>query len=203
MVSSALPGDGKTFTCVNLALSLSLEKDYMVLLVDGDVAKPHLSNTFDIAKEPGLLDLLEDPNLDIESAVVPTNVRGLSLLPVGRRSETATELLASARMRQVVTKLEELDPHLIVIVDSPPVLLTSEARVLASLFSQVVLVVRASTTPQHAVMEAVRIIGEGPRLGLVLNQVYHSVADPYGYYGEYYPSKDTEGGGDPSGTSPP
>ena len=193
MVSSALPGDGKTFTSVNLALSLALEKDYSVLLVDGDSAKPHLSRTFGIDREPGLLDLLEDPSLDVESVIAPTSVRGLSLLPVGRRTENATELLASARMRQVVAKLESLDPHLLVLVDSAPILLTSESRVLASLFAQVVLVVRATGTPQHAVLEAVRIVGEGPRLGLVLNQANNGPGDPYGYYGEYYPAKETDG----------
>jgi exopolysaccharide/PEP-CTERM locus tyrosine autokinase len=202
MVTSALPGDGKTFTSLNLAFSLSLERDYSVLLVDGDVAKPRLSNTFGLGKEPGLLDLLEDPNLDVESAVVPTTVHGLSLLPVGRRSETATELLASARMRQVVEKLEELDSHLIVIVDSPPVLLTSEARVLASLFAQVVMVVRASETPQHAVMEAVRIIGEGPRIGLVLNQASNQGGDPYGYYGGEHSGKQTQDRTDSGNGSP-
>lgn len=197
MVSSAFPGEGKTFTSINLALSLSLEKDHTVVLVDGDVAKPHVSRTFGVAEEPGLLDVLADPNVPLESVILPTDVPRLRILPAGRRSDTATELLASARMRGVIEKLAALDPQGIVVVDSPPILLTSEARVLASLFGQVVLVVRASKTPQQAVLEAIRVIGDGPRVGLVLNQA--SGAGPSGYYYGYgYGYGYGQGGGDSS-----
>lgn len=187
MVSSALPGEGKTFTAINLALSLSLERDHSVLLVDGDVPKPHVSRIFSVENEPGLLDALADPSIPAHSVVLPTSVRGLSILPVGRRTDTATELLASARMRQVISQLEQLDPAGLVLVDSPPILLTSEARVLASLFGQVVLVVLAGATPQQAVNDALEIIGEGPRIGLVLNQAVHDdVGGGYYGYGQYY-----------------
>jgi protein-tyrosine kinase len=182
MVTSALPGEGKTFTSLNLALSLALEKDHGLVLVDGDVAKPQLSNVLGVAGEPGLLDLLVDPKLSLNSVVRPTSVRGLSMLPVGRRTDTATELLASARMRQILSQLEQLDPHGMVLVDSPPLLVTSEARVLASLFAQVVMVISAGTTPRAAVTEAINIVGQGPRLGLVLNQASHDLLTG-GYYG--------------------
>jgi exopolysaccharide/PEP-CTERM locus tyrosine autokinase len=182
MVTSALPGEGKTFTSLNLALSLALEKDHGLVLVDGDVAKPQLSNVLGVAGEPGLLDLLVDPKLSLNSVVRPTSVRGLSMLPVGRRTDTATELLASARMRQILSQLEQLDPHGMVLVDSPPLLVTSEARVLASLFAQVVIVISAGTTPRAAVTEAINIVGPGPRLGLVLNQASHDLLTG-GYYG--------------------
>lgn len=187
MVTSALPGEGKTFTALNLALSLALEKDHSVILMDGDAPKPHVSHVLGVSSEPGLLDLLTEPARDVESLLLPTDVRGLYVLPVGRRSESATELLASARMRQVVSALEGLDENCIVLLDSPPILLTSEAQVLASLFGQVVMVVRAGVTPQQAVTDALGIIGEGPRVGLVLNQALHdnSVGGYYGYgYGD-------------------
>ncbi|MCW5570591.1 MAG: hypothetical protein KIT78_05810 [Steroidobacteraceae bacterium] len=187
MVTSALPGEGKTFTAVNLALSLALEKDHSVILVDGDAPKPHVSQAFGLGGEPGLLDLLANPAMEVATAVLPTDVRGLHLLPIGRRAESATELLASARMRQVVDELGRLDDNAIVLLDSPPMLLTSEAQVLASLFGQVVLVVAAGRTPQQAVVDALGIIGEGPRVGLVLNQALHdnNVGGYYGYgYGD-------------------
>ena len=187
MVTSALPGEGKTFTAVNLALSLALEKDHSVILIDGDAPKPHVSQAFGIGGEPGLLDLLANPGMAVESAVLSTDVRGLYMLPIGRRSESATELLASARMRQVVDELGRLDDDCIVLLDSPPILLTSEAQVLASLFGQLLLVVRAGGTPQQAVADALGIIGEGPRVGLVLNQALHdnSIGGYYGYgYGD-------------------
>jgi receptor protein-tyrosine kinase len=185
MVTSALPGEGKTFTSMNLAMSLALEKDYSVILVDGDAPKPHISHTLGLGSEAGLFDVLSDPSRPIESVVLPTSIKGLSVLPVGHRSDTATELLASARTRQVIAELEALDPRVIVLVDSPPILLTSEARVLASLFGQVLLVVSAGRTPQQAVAHSLEIIGEGPRVGLVLNQAIHDT-ETGGYYGYGY-----------------
>lgn len=193
MVSSALPGDGKSFTSVNLALSMALEKDHTVLLVDGDVAKPHVSQAFGAGDRPGLLDVLSDTGRSIESVILPTSIPRLSLLPVGRRTEHAPELLASARMRALIQYLEELDPAGIVLVDSPPILLTSEARVLASLFGQVLLVVKATVTPQQAVLEAVRIIGEGPKVSLVLNHVAGAGTAAYHYgYGYGYGAPEEE-----------
>ena len=181
MVTSALPGEGKTFTALNLALSLALEKDHSVILMDGDAPKPHVSHVLGVSSEPGLLDLLTEPARDVESLLLPTDVRGLYVLPVGRRSESATELLASARMRQVVSALEGLDENCIVLLDSPPILLTSEAQVLASLFGQVVMVVRAGVTPQQAVTDALGIIGEGPRRALNCALHDNSVGGYYGY----------------------
>lgn len=199
MVSSALPGEGKTFTAVNLALSLAMEKDHSVLLVDGDVAKPNISQIFGAGSEPGLLELLADANRSVESVLLSTDTPHLSLLPAGQPSEVATELLASARMRQVLARLEHLDPHLLVVFDSPPILLTSEARVLAGLFEQVVLVVRAGTTQQQAVLDAIEAIGEKPGLRLVLNQAHRAgaAANYYGYgyvygYGAGETSKSTQ-----------
>lgn len=182
MVASALPGDGKTYTGVNLALSMALEKDRSVLLVDGDIAKPHVSRLFGVENEPGLLDVLKDPAKEVESVILPTDIRGLSVLPAGSHSETATELLASERMAQIVTRLSQLSTRGIVLFDSLPLLITSEARVLLTLMGQIVLVVRANVTPQHAVKDAVEMIGD-KKLWLVLNQ-----ADVHGAIGYYYGS---------------
>lgn len=188
MVSSALPGEGKTFTAVNLALSIAMEKDHAVLLVDGDVAKPNISQIFGALDEPGLLDLLADTGRDVESVILSTDTPRLSILPAGTRSQQATELLASARMRQVVENLERLDRRLLIVIDSPPILLTSEARVLAALFEQVVLVVRSGATQQQAVLDALEAIGDKPGLRLVLNQATHSgpTSNYYGYGDAYY-----------------
>jgi protein-tyrosine kinase len=191
MVSSALPGEGKTFTSINLAMSLSLEKDHSVLLIDGDAPKPRLSHTLGIQKEPGLLDALVDPSIAVESLVLATNIPGLSVLPVGLRTDSATELMASARMRQIVQVLEQLDPNGIVLLDSSPILLTSEARVLSTVFGQVVLVVRAGGTPQQAVKDALTMIGDASRIGIVLNQAIHEDVGSYYGYSSYYGSSGT------------
>jgi protein-tyrosine kinase len=188
LVASALPGDGKTFTAINLALSMALEKDISVLLVDADVAKRHLARVFGVAEEQGLMDVLRDGNLDVESLILPTDVPGLSILPAGRSSDTNTELLASARMESVIRQLGAADANRIVVLDSPPLLLTTESRVLATLAGQVVLVVRANWTPQQAVLDAVQLIGEERTTGVVLNQS----EDPMrrGYY-QHYGEEDT------------
>jgi exopolysaccharide/PEP-CTERM locus tyrosine autokinase len=185
MMASALPGDGKTFTSINLALSIARERDVSVLIMDADVAKPHISRIFGIDQEPGLLDALADDNLDIESLVLPTDVDGLSVLPAGRRHEAATELLASERMDQVITRLAARDPRRIVLLDSPPLLLSSESRALVHVAGQVVLVVRAGGTPRQAVEEAIGYIGEGKPLGLILNQSMLALSEGYYGYGSY------------------
>ena len=133
MMASALPGDGKTFTSINLALSMARERDVSVVLVDADTPKPHVSRIFGVEKEPGLLDALGEPNVDIESFVLPTDVGGLSILPAGKTHDGATELLASSRMASVVTRLVARDPRRIVLFDSPPLLVSSESRALSAI----------------------------------------------------------------------
>lgn len=183
MIGSALPGDGKTFTGINLAFSMAREKDHSVILVDGDVIKPHVSNLFGIDKEPGLLDALANPAIDITSLVLPTDIPGLSLLPSGVPTETATELLASDRMAQIVQQLSQINPRGIVLFDSLPILLTSEARVLTTLMGQIVLVVKAGATTQQAVTDALAAIGPDRKVWLVLNQA--ELSGPAGYYYGY------------------
>lgn len=184
MLASALPGDGKTFTALNLTLSIALEKDVSILLVDADVAKPHISRTFGVQNEPGLLDVLRDEKLDVESVILDTDVPNLSILPAGSPTDTATELLASARMADVVARLGAADRKRIVVFDSPPLLLTTEARALASVAGQVVLVIGASSTPQKAVFDALDMLGEGKSISLVLNQCDEGSQQGYfNYYG--------------------
>jgi exopolysaccharide/PEP-CTERM locus tyrosine autokinase len=181
MMASAMPGEGKTFTSINLAMSMAREKDLSVLLVDADVAKPHISRTFGVSDEPGLLDALRDAESNVESMILPTDVPGLSILPSGRRSETATELLASHRMEETVSYLAASDPARIVLIDSPPLLLTNESRALAHWVGQVVIVVRADSTPQQAVLDAIDYLDEGKSVSLVLNQ--SKMTSPGYYYG--------------------
>jgi exopolysaccharide/PEP-CTERM locus tyrosine autokinase len=185
MMASALPGDGKTFTSINLALSMARERDVSILVMDADVAKPHISRIFGIDQELGLIDALADNSIDIESLVLPTDVPGLSMLPAGRHHEAATELLASARMDQVITRLTTRDPRRIVLLDSPPLLLSSESRALVQIAGQVVLVVRAGGTPRRAVQEAIGYVGEDKPLGLVLNQSQMALSEGYYGYGSY------------------
>jgi protein-tyrosine kinase len=181
MVASAMPGEGKTFMSLNLAFSMRLEKDIRVVLVDGDVANPQISRLLGVDKERGLLDVVRDPSIDIDSVILPTDVSGLSVLPAGRRADNATELLASARMREIAAHLAGRDPLRIALVDSPPLLLTTESHALSEVMGQVVIVVRADQTPQQAVLDAVDHLEEGKPIALVLNQSMHHPTASYYY----------------------
>jgi len=180
-MASAIPGEGKTFTSINLALSLALEKDLEVLLVDADIPKPHISRTFGVENEPGLVDLLLDHTLRPSQVILRTSIPGLSLLPAGRATEAVTELLASSRTAEVFAQLAAPDGRRIVLLDSPPLLLSTESRVLAASAGQVVLVVRAEATARQAVEDAIEAAGEGKTVSLILNQ--SSTPPSAGYYG--------------------
>jgi protein-tyrosine kinase len=185
MVSSALPGEGKTFSSVNLAFNMALEKDTSVLLVDADLPKPQISRVFGVDKNPGLVDVLRDENPDVESVICPTNVRGLSILPAGQPDSTATELLASSRMANLVANLVHSNPRRMVLFDSSPLLLTTESRALAAVVGQIVIVVRAESTTQQTVLDALASLPEGKSVGLVLNHCSVPPAHEYYGYGDY------------------
>jgi protein-tyrosine kinase len=181
MVASAVPGDGKTFTSINLAFSMARERDISVLLVDSDVAKHHITDIFGLRERKGLLDALTDESLDPETLIVPTSSRGFSILPAGTRVEGTAELVSSNRMRQIVASLCARNPRRILLLDSPPLLITDEGRALVKIAGQVVLVVRAGETPRHAVQAAIGMFDEKQAGGLILNQVEAGFTE--GYYG--------------------
>jgi exopolysaccharide/PEP-CTERM locus tyrosine autokinase len=183
MIASAMPGEGKTFTALNLSLSLALEKDIKVLLVDADVAKPQLSQVLGLGNAPGLLDVLRDGSVDVEALIRPTDVPKLSFLAAGLGAVDATELLSSTRMERLTTVLGQHDGARIVVFDSPPLLQTTESAALVRVTGQIVVVVRAETTPQPVVLDALKILEGHPAVSLVLNQSTRAVTSSYYYYG--------------------
>jgi len=190
MVTSALPGEGKSFTAINLAISIAMELDNTVMLVDADVARPSVLNMLGLPPSHGLLDVLEANSLDISEALLRTNIEKLSILPSGTPHPRATELLASDTMNRLLDDMSRRYSDRIIIFDSPPLLLTTEARVLATHMGQVVMVVNAENTAQAAVKQAVTTIESCPQKMLVLNQVRSDKTDGYGYgYGYGYGSK--------------
>jgi receptor protein-tyrosine kinase len=184
MIASAMSGEGKSFTAMNLALSLSLEKDLSVLLVDADAPKPHLTRVMGLENAQGLLDVLRDPQIDVESLIHATNVRSMSFLPLGVGGDDATELLSSGRMERMGTLLGQRNNHRIVVFDSPPLLQTTESPALARVAGQIVVVVRADSTPQPVLLDALNTLeGHHAEVSLVLNQSTQSGTAPYYYYG--------------------
>ena len=185
MVTSALPGEGKTFTSLNLAFSIAMEVDSTVLLVDGDVAHPTIPGLLGCPHAPGLLDLLTRDDLDFADALIRTNVDKLSLLPAGSRHRRSTELLASEQMASLLRELASRYSDRIIVFDSPPLLATTEARVLAAHMGQVVMVVAADSTSQHAVTQALATIENCEVVLMTLNKASRSdVGTYYGYYGD-------------------
>jgi len=186
MVTSALAGEGKSFTSLNLALSIAAEMDNTVMLVDADVARPSVLRMLGLPQGPGLLDVLED-RVDMASVLLRTNVDKLTLLPSGTPHARATELLASDAMTALLSDMARRYPDRIIIFDSPPLLLTTESRVLASHMGQIVIVVHADKTPQAAVQQALATIETCPVKMMVLNQAQANAAGGYGYgYGSGY-----------------
>ena len=134
LVTSSVPGEGKSYTAMNLALAIAQERDHTVLLVDGDVTKQGVSRMLGVEKRrPDLTDLLTSDDLSVGKALLRTDVPGLVLLPAGKPHEYITEMVASQRMARLVNELASRYSDRVIIFDGPPLLSTPEAPILASL----------------------------------------------------------------------
>lgn len=184
MITSALPDAGKTFCSMNLALSISLERELNVLLVDADVAKRHITRELGLAEAPGLTDLLLDESLPVEESLVRTDMNDIQVLPAGHGHPQATELLASDRMSEIIHELASRYTDRIILVDSPPLLITSEAQALASQVGQIALVVEAGKTTQQSLLQTLEVLDHDKAINFILNKSRHS--SQFGYYGGDY-----------------
>lgn len=191
VVSSALPGEGKTFTAINLALSLARERDYRVVLIDGDILKPSASEAFDLSGEAGFGDLLADESLPVESALFQSDYHDMWVMPAGRRDPLLAEHLSSRRADQILTHLSRMREATVMVMDSPPLLPTSEAALLAARARQVVMVVKAGATAQHTLRHAMASLNEDHEVSLLLNQAeLPSWQDYYSQYAaDYYKTR--------------
>jgi protein-tyrosine kinase len=185
MVTSAVAGEGKSFTAINLAMSFAAELDHTVMLVDADLARPSLPRMLGIEEGPGLLDLL-DGSARMSDVLLRTNVEKLTFLRSGTPHAKATELLASDAMRRLVDEMSRRYTDRIIVFDSPPLLLTTEARALAMYMGQIVFVVRAGKTLQSAVQHALATIEACPQKMMLLNQTRPEKRGAYGEYGFGY-----------------
>lgn len=187
MVTSALPGEGKTFCAINLAISLAMELERSVILVDADTVRPSVLQDLGIADGMrGLMDVLVDGGTLGADLVRRTNIGKLSIVPSGTHRENATELLASDKMRALVQDLSDRHREHIFIFDSPPLLVASESAALAGHMSQILMVVAAKQTTEVALREALRRLeGCDCPVGLLLNKSEGAGAG-YGYYGYGY-----------------
>ena len=183
MVTSPLAEEGKTFCAINLAISIALEMDRTVLLVDADVAKPSIPAVLGVKAENGLMDMLFDRGIDLADVLCKTNIDKFTLLPAGTEHQHATELLASEAMSALLQEMAERYHDRIIIFDSPPLLAASEAGVLASRMGQIVMVVETGRTTETALKDALARIESCNVVGLLLNK--GAASGPGYYYGGY------------------
>jgi Mrp family chromosome partitioning ATPase len=184
LICSPHPGEGKSYTAVNLALSIASEKESEVLLVDADFAKPSVLSMLGMPGGRGLMDALSDPSIDVADCVLGTDVPGLWVLPAGNATNSDSEFLTSSRAKTVIDRLNEGAPNRFVIFDSPPALAASPAAELAKYVGQAVVVARSDRTGQGALEDAVSLLSACPNIQLLLNAVQFS---PSGRrFGSYY-----------------
>ena len=184
LVTSAQPAEGKTFTAVNLALSLARETDFEVLLVDGDIPKSDITGVLGLSDMPGLMDVLADEKRTPAEVIVRTDVPNLLVVPAGQRHPLAAELFRSRRMEYVLDELGGRNPRRLLVFDSSPLLATAESQVLAAHMGQVVMVVAAGRTRRQAVFAALKALNDYQYVGLVLNMSRLSASE--GYYNRDY-----------------
>lgn len=184
MVTSALPGEGKTFAAVNLALSIAMELDHSVLLVEADVHRPAVLSTLGLPPSPGLMDVLTDPQVKLGGALLRTNVPKLTLLPAGSQHSRTTEVLSSQSMANLVRELATRYSDRVIIFDTPPLLQTPESRALAAHMGQVVVVVAADSTTHGTIHAALQTLENCPIVMTMLNKAARSKPEySYGRYG--------------------
>jgi exopolysaccharide/PEP-CTERM locus tyrosine autokinase len=190
LITSALPDEGKTFTTINLAISMAAEEDLAVMLIDADFNKPGAIAVLGCHIKIGLVDVLVNPDIDLADVLVKTNLPNLTILPAGQSHGHSTELLAGARMAQLAEEMASRYENRFIIFDCPPLLATTEAAALTAHVGQVLFVVRAESTKEAAVRQALELIDEKPEVGLILNRSRSRIGssefgDYYGSYGDY------------------
>lgn len=189
MISSSTPNEGKTFISINLALSIALEQDKTVLLVDADVLRPSLHRELEFESKQGLLEYLLDEVPSLSNIIYNTNIPNLKLIPAGKPHHLTNELLASTKMAALAEELAQRYPDRIVIFDCPPILGVTETPVLSSLVGQAIVVVEESKTKLENVKKAVAQLNDDIAIGFVMNKTVRSKKDEYGYYGYGYGKK--------------
>jgi len=186
MVTSARPGEGKSFTSLNLATSIARQRDREVVLVDVDAKQDSIGALLGLSNVPGILDLAAEPGGDAEHYLVKTAFPKLSILPIGPQLERSAELFATRAMARIIRELGRRYADRIVILDAPPCLSSSDPSTMAPIVGQVVMLVEAGRTQKEEVEAALDLIQACPRINLLLNKVQLSTRHSFGAYTAQY-----------------
>ncbi len=188
MVTSARPGEGKSFMSTNLSGSIARQGDHHVLLVDSDSKRDSICYSMGLAQARGLLDLAANPKLDPAPLIVKTPIERLSILPVGRERERSAELFSTKEMTRLIQSLGRRYADRLLILDAPPCLSTSDPAVLAQVVGQILFVVEADRTQRDEIEASLDLIQACPTITLVLNKQQISSRYTFGAYSSYYSS---------------
>jgi protein-tyrosine kinase len=188
LISSARPGEGKSFMAINLAGSIARQGDNHVLLVDADSKRESLCHFLGIAQRSGVLDLAADPRLDPGSMITKTAIERLSVLPVGRARDRSAELIAADDMTRLIKTLGRRYTDRLLILDAPPCLSTSDPAVLSQVVGQVLFVVEAERTQRSEIEASLDLIQACPTITLALNKQKVTARYTFGAYSSYYAS---------------
>jgi non-specific protein-tyrosine kinase len=169
MVTSALPGEGKTMTAINLAFSFAREFQHTVLLIDGDLRKQSVHKYLGFDSDKGLIDFLAD-GTPVPDLIVWPGVEKITLISGGRSFQESAEMLGSPRMTELIADMKGRYADRYIIFDVPPVLSGADALTLAPFIDQVIVVVQAGKTSMDDVRKAVQLLPQDKILGLVMNR---------------------------------
>jgi Mrp family chromosome partitioning ATPase len=185
IVTSALAGEGKTFTAANLAFSLALEDRIGVILIDADFPRSHLCELLGLGGQPGITDLLLDSRLQIGDVLQQAADLPICVLPTGSRRMSVAQIFADDRLALLFHDVARLFPNHLLVIDSPPLLATTEASALAPHADQIILVVEAGRSTREGIAEALELLGAEDRISLVLNRSFGRGTLGHRYYYGY------------------
>lgn len=183
LVTSAVPEEGKSFTSLNLAFSVTSEFNNTALFIDADLPKHSSTNRLGLSGEDGLTDYLLNDDLTISDVLLRTDIPNLSIITAGKNEDWTPEILASKKMLNFLNEISHRYQDRLVIIDAPPLLQDSTASVLSRIAGQIVVVIEAEKTPQHVVQEAIDSLKDAQYVGLVLNKSNQRDQSKYSYYG--------------------
>ena len=182
-ITSPVKKDGKTTVAVNLAASMALDYEQKVLLIDADLRAPSVHRYFNLDNSPGLSEYLTAKSTaGLKNLIRSTHLSGLQVILAGKPSRFSAELLAKEKMRLMLDEIHTVLPGHMIIIDSPPVLATSDPMVLSRQVDGVMMVIRAGKTPKEYLSKALGAFNLGKVLGIVLNGADYGLDSKYYYY---------------------